>query len=123
MKYSINFLKWHDTVEHIAFVQIDHWIIEVFVPYCPTPISEKSTIKTHLEAEIFDAYSVNPSDKDIGIYKLDQGLSYALVGILKNGIITIDNIHFLDDILLSHYGYLNGRKIEWKIDRFNLILN
>ena len=123
MKYSIDFLKWHDVVEHVAFIKIDNIILEIFIPYCSVKILDQSQIFAHLEAEILDEYKVNLTHRDIGIYQIDQGLSYSLVGILQDGILTINHINFFDDVLLSQYYYLNGQKIEWKVDRIHLILD
>ncbi len=73
------------------------------------------------ELQIFDDYIVEElADESKGLERIDSGFSYWLKGKLHNGEIDCGVQFEPDEILLSDYGYLEGKFIRLKVDRIDV---
>ncbi len=107
-------------VEEEVTLELDGKVITCFAGVCPYQIREGNRYPVSLKLEVFDDYLVEESSKDeAGLEKLGNGFSYWVIGKLEGDVI-YSQFTFQDEVLLSDYGYLNGKYIRMKVDRIDV---
>lgn len=119
MNYLAEILHLGDDVEEEALLRIRDIEITCFVALCPFNIEEGKSYEVELIAQIFDEYLVRELDKDSspGIVRVGRSFSYIMKGRLTDKCLDVGGIRFFDDVLISEFGHLQGKMIEWKVDR------
>lgn len=59
-------------------------------------------------------------DKCGSIVRIGNTFSYFLNGRLDAGCLDVGGVVFEDEVLLSDFGYLDGKMISWKVDRIDV---
>lgn len=109
-----------DDVEEEVTLTLNGFEITCFAGICPYKIYEGKKYPVSFEFMIFDEYEVEETtDEVVGLEKISQGFSYWIMGKLDGAFIDA-GIKFEDEILLSDYGYLNGKFIRLKVDRIDV---
>ena len=94
--------------------------VTCFAGVCPYQIHVGHEYTVAFEMNVFDDYSVNLSDsQDKLVKQIDKGFAHILSGRLDGN--TVDcGIPFEDNVLLSDFGYLDGRFVNFKVDRIDV---
>ncbi|NQE49931.1 hypothetical protein [Herbaspirillum rubrisubalbicans] len=123
MNYLAKLLYLGGDVEEEALLRIRDMEITCFVALCLFNIEEGQSYEVDLNAQIFDEYLVRELDKDSspGIVRVGRSFSYIIKGRLTEKCLDVGGIRFFDDVLLSEFGHLQGKMIEWKVDRIDAI--
>lgn len=120
MKYEIAILSINDFIENVLKIKLGNITLEVLTLNLPTVIDKDARYLVDLEPKVFDEYEVFETDDDVGLKKIGKSMSYDVVGTLIDGAIHIGEISIFDEFLLSDYGYLENKKVKWKVDRFDI---
>lgn len=123
MSYKIKILSKDEHVEESLWIEVDGKILNVFCSDCNFVFNVNSIYHVELEYEIFDEYVPEITDNSPQFRKIDQSFAYEIIGMLNNGTLSVGDIFFKDEILLSEYGYLENLKISLKVDRIKLYFN
>lgn len=94
--------------------------VTCFVGFCPYKLEIGNEYPVEFEMSIFGDYSVNQSDfKEQLVTQIDNGFAYLLSGKLDGN--TVDcGIPFEDEVLLTDFGYLNGKFVDFQVDRVDV---
>ena len=121
MKVQYVLLKKIDkNVEEEVTLELNGSEITCFASICPYQIQEGKGYPVSFELEIFDDYFVEESEEEkASIKRIGNSFAYWVTGKLEGAAIN-SVIPFEDEILLSDYGYLNGKYIRIKVDRIDV---
>lgn len=94
--------------------------VTCFAGVCPYELEIGNEYPVEFEMNVFDDYSVNQADsQDRLVTQIDNGFAYLLSGKLDGN--TVDcGIPFEDDVLLSDFGYLDGKFVTFQVDRVDV---
>lgn len=123
MSYNVKIISQDELVEESLWIEVDGRVLNVFCGDYNFLFKADSLYQVELEYEIFDKYEVEITEKLPQFRKIDQSFAYEIIGILQNGALSVGEIVFKDEFLLSEYGYLENLKISLKVDRINLYIN
>lgn len=119
-KYNALVKKIDDDVEEEVTLSLNGFEVTCFAGVCPYQIEEGKEYPVSFELMIFDDYHVNESKEEMpSLERVGSSFSYWIIGKLEGGIVN-SSIPFEDEILLSDYGYLDGKYIRLKIDRIDV---
>ena len=109
-----------EEVEEQVNLKVNGLIVTCFAGYCPYKIYVGNEYPVSFELMIFNDYEVEEiKSKCYGVEKVENGFSYWVKGRLCKGEIDC-GIKFSDEILLSDYGYLDGKFVRVKVDRIDV---
>lgn len=109
----------HDVEEEVT-LNLNGLEVTCFAGVCPYEIREGEKYPVSFELMIFDDYEVEESEAEsAGLERIGNGFSYWIKGRLERGVIDC-GIQFEDEVLLSDYGYLDGKFIWLKVDRIDV---
>ncbi len=109
-----------DNVEEEVTLDLNDLKVTCFAGVCPYEIHEGERYPVSLELIVFDDYEVKESEVEFaGLEQIGESFSYWIKGRLEKGVIDC-GIQFEDEILLSDYGYLDGKFIQLKVDRIDV---
>ncbi|OTG91458.1 hypothetical protein [Acinetobacter sp. ANC 3813] len=120
MSYKIKILSQDEHVEESLWIEVDGKILNVFCSDYNFVFNVNSVYHVELEYEIFDEYVPEITDNSPQFRKIDQSFAYEIIGMLNNETLSVGDIFFKDEILLSEYGYLDNKIISLKVDRIKL---
>lgn len=121
MKNAEVYLKKIDEdVEEEVTLLIGNEEVVCFAGICPYQIEAGRCYQVDFDMKVFDEYSVSlSSENKTSLTRVGDTFSYIISGKLKGN--TIDCIiPFEDDILLSEFGFLDGKFVELKVDRIDV---
>lgn len=112
--------KIDDSVEEEVTLELYGSELVCFLGICPYQIREGSRYPVSFELKVFDDYCVEELGKEkTGVERIGNGFSYWIMGKLEDDVIH-SLVSFQDEVLLSDYGYLNGRYIRIKVCRIDV---
>lgn len=112
--------KLYDDDEERVTVEANGIEVTCFTVYCPYEIKEGEEYPAEFDFEVFNGYQVTESaDKDSGLIYAGKAYSYLLKGKLKGSKLNA-GIVFDDDILMSDYGFLDGKYVQVNADRLDI---
>lgn len=119
MEYKAKVLSLNEDIEEEVLLQIGEWKILCFAGLCPYPIHEGMEYAVDLSFVVLDDYDVKelPDTSPPVILNTGKGFVAELVGKLEGSHLCLGELEFEDDILLSDYGYLDGKSVSVKADR------
>lgn len=120
MEYRVKFLYNEKNVEESLFVEVNGLILNIFCSEYDYIFKPLEVYEVELEFQIFNEYQIVESNLQPQFRKIDQSFSYEMIGLLENGVVTVGDFKIFDEILLSDYGYLDGKNISWIVDRIDL---
>jgi hypothetical protein len=122
MNYSAIIKYLGDEIEEEVLLRIHDLEITCFVSLCPFRIETGKSYMVELEAKVFDEYFVREISEDCspGIVRVGSGFTCTICGRLIDGCLNIGDVNFYDDVLLSEFGQLNGKMVEWEVDRIDV---
>ncbi|MCZ8382931.1 hypothetical protein [Achromobacter xylosoxidans] len=92
-----------------------------FASYLPDRLEVGKVYQAELLPMIFDDYVVREiNNADPAIVRQEDGYSYTIVGQLRAGCLHVGGLLFCDNILLSDYGFMEGKMVSWKVDRLDV---
>ena len=119
-KYNALVKKIDDDVEEEVTLSLSGFEVTCFAGICPYQIEEGKEYPVSFELMIFDDYIVEESqEEESSLERIGNGFSYWIIGKLEGGIVS-SPIAFEDEILLSDFGYLDGKYIRLKADRIDV---
>ncbi len=108
-----------DIEEQVTLI-VDDVEVTCFASVCPYEIQEGQEYPVSFEMNVFDDYSVNALVKnEKSLVRIGDGFSYLLSGELRGNTI-VCGIPFEDEILLSDFGYLDGKYVSFQVDRIDV---
>lgn len=121
MEYKAKVLRLNEDVEEEVLLQIGEWKILCFAGLCPYPIHEGMEYVVDLSFVVLDDYEVKelPDTSSPAILNTGKGFVTELVGKLEGSRLRLGELEFEDDILLSDYGYLDGKSVSVRADRIS----
>lgn len=122
MNYSAQILHLGDDIEEEVLLRIGDLAITCFVTQCPFRVETGKSYVVELEAQIFDDYLIREIKGDCSpsIVRGGSGFSCILRGWLIDGCLDAGDVRFYDGVLLSEFGQLNGKMVEWAVDRIDV---
>ena len=109
-----------EEVEEKVSLKVNGLVVTCFAGYCPNKICVGNEYPVVFELMIFNDYEVEEVEsKCCGVERIENGFSYWIKGRLCKGEIDC-GIKFSDEILLSDYGYLDGKFVRVKVDRIDV---
>lgn len=119
-KYCVLVKKIDENVEEEVALDLDGFEVTCFASVCPYHIKEGESYPVYFELTVFDAYFVEESSaKKASLERIKDTFSYWITGKLEGAVLN-SLIQFEDEILLSDYGYLDGKFIRIKADRIDV---
>ncbi|MEC4723583.1 hypothetical protein RY831_31075 [Noviherbaspirillum sp. CPCC 100848] len=121
MNYLAQIKRLSDDVEEEVVLRINGLEVTCFATVCPYKIEEGASYQVELTAQVFNEYLVSELDEDASasIVQIGGSFSHVITGRLSGNRLEAGAIVFEDDVLLSDFGYLEGKMIAWKIDRID----
>ena len=122
MIYSAEVMRLSNDVEEEVDLRINGVNITCFISICPFQIREHAIYKVALTPFIFDDYFICEASKESvpSLVKVKTDFSYEVIGELTDNRLNAGCIVLEDDILLSDYGYLDGKMVLWMVDRIDV---
>lgn len=119
-KQYIRLKKIDDDIEEEVALGLNGVEVTCFAGICPYQIQEGKEYPVSFELVVFDDYWVEElSEEKVVLERIGNTFSYWITGKLEGGVID-SVIQFEEEILLSDYGYLNGKFIRMKVDRIDV---
>ena len=121
MNYLAKIKRLNDDVEEEVVLCINGVELTCFATVCPYNIKEGASYHVELTAQVFNDYLVNALGEDASpsIVQVGNSFSHIITGLLNDNRLDAGGIVFEDDILLSEFGYLEGKIVSWKVDRID----
>jgi hypothetical protein len=121
VNYTAKLLRVNTEIEEEVLLQIGGWELLCFAGICPYPIREGQEYSVALSFVVLDDYEVRESSCDLQpcVRSMGSGFAAELVGRLNGNRLSVGPIEFEDDVLLSDYGYLDGKLVRVKADRIS----
>ncbi|OZG73376.1 hypothetical protein BTA51_10125 [Hahella sp. CCB-MM4] len=112
--------KIDDNIEEEVTLELNGVELTCFAGVCPYQIQEGKEYPVSFELEIFDDYCVEElNEEKVALERIGNDFSYWVAGRLDGSVIH-SVIQFEDEILMSDYGYLDGKFIRMKVDRIDV---
>jgi len=122
MIYSAQLRHVSNEVEGEVLLTIDEVNLTCFA-YSSLPVDAKegSFYRVELTAEVLDDYVVSELNGETlpSIAQVGNSFIHVISGRLSGNRLDAGGIVFEDDVLLSDFGYLDGKMISWKVDRID----
>lgn len=107
-------------IEEEVTLSINGIELTCFSSVCPYDLHKGEMYPVLLEIMIFDEYQVSELGVGVvGLERIGNNFSYWITGRLDKGEVDC-GIRFEDEILLSNYGYMDGKLIKLKVDRIDV---
>ncbi|WP_232520379.1 hypothetical protein [Ralstonia solanacearum] len=121
MKYLAKIERLSGDVEEEVVLRINGVELICFAAVCPYKIEEGASYQVELTEQVFNEYQVGELDEEASpsIAQIGDSFSHVIAGRLGGNRLDAGGIVFEDDVLLSDFGYLEGKMIAWKIDRID----
>lgn len=121
MNYLAQIKRLSDDVEEEVVLCIDGVELTCFVAVCPYKIEERASYQVELTAQVFNEYLVSELGEEASssIVQIGDSFSHVITGRLIGNRLDAGGIVFEEDVLLSDFGYLEGKMIAWKVDRID----
>ncbi len=121
MNYLAQIKRLSDDVEEEVVLRINGVELTCFATVCPYKIEEGASYQVELTAQVFNEYLVSELDEEASpsIVQIGDSFSHVITGRLSGNRLDVGDIVFEDDVLLSDFGYLEGKMIAWKVDRID----
>lgn len=121
MKYWAQIKNVHDIVEEVILLKIDAVEIICFASYCPNKIEEGESYLVELTAQVFGEYDLSEigDETSHSVEQVGENLTQVIKGRINGNRLEVGSLVFVDDVLLSDYGYLEGKMVAWKVDRID----
>lgn len=122
VSYRAKVIRLNDNVEEEVLLQIGEWKIPCFAGICPYRICEGMEYLVDLSLLVLDEYEVKelPSGSSPAILSDGEGFGAELIGKINGNRLCVGELEFEDDILLSDYGYLDGKSVSVRADRIDV---
>ncbi|CAB1212596.1 hypothetical protein [Acinetobacter bouvetii] len=120
MNYSIRIISQDEHVEESIWIEVNGLILNVFCSDYNFIFKTGCMYQVELDYEIFDEYQIDITETLPQFRKIDQSFAYEIIGRLDNGVLTVGDISFEDECLLSDFAYLDGKKIRLIVDRIKI---
>lgn len=121
MSYTAELKHVSDEVEGEVLLNIDGINLTCFAySSLPQGAKEHALYQVEITAQVFHDYQVHETD-DVSpsITQIGNSFVHVITGRLKGNRLDAGGMVFEDDILLSDFGYLDGRMLAWKVDRID----
>jgi hypothetical protein len=121
MNYLAQIKNLSDDVEEEVVLRINGVELTCFAAVCPYKIEEGASYHVELTAQAFNEYLVSKLDEEASpsIVQIGDSFSHVITGRLSGNRLDVSGIVFEDGVLLSNFGYLEGKMIAWKVDRID----
>ena len=121
MNYLAKIKRLSNDIEEEVVLRINSVELTCFVTVFPYKIEEGSSYQVELTAQVFNDYLVNELSKEEppSIVQVGNSFSYVITGRLNDNRLNAGSIVFEDEMLLSDFGYLEGKIVSWKVDRID----
>jgi hypothetical protein len=121
VSYEAQLIRVHPIVEEKVTLRINGVDLVCFAAHCPNEIQEGASYSVELIAQVFNDYVVEEAEKNRApsAARIGDGFSYVLTGKLTGNHLNAGAFSLEDDMLLSDFGYLEGRIICWTVDRLD----
>lgn len=121
MNYLAQIKRLSDDVEEEVVLRINGVELTCFATVCPYKIEEGASYQVELTAQAFNDYLVNELGEEASpsIVQVGNSFSHIITGRLNDNRLDAGGIVFEDDMLLSDFGYLEGKIISWRVGRID----
>jgi hypothetical protein len=118
--YQAEVVALDEDVEEHVVLSIQGIQLVCFAGVCPYRLQEGASYPVELRLTVLDDYEVTEAEQPSpGFTRMGDGFGYHVRGKLHDD--TIDaGIVFQDDVLLSDYGFLEGKYVSMKVDRIDV---
>jgi hypothetical protein len=121
MIYSVLVDALSPEVEEEVSITVCGQRFTCFASYLPYQLEVGRVYRAELWPMVFNEYIVQEvSHAESSVVREGMGYSYSIIGELRNGCLRCGRLTLCDEILLANFGFLEGRLISWKIDRFDI---
>jgi hypothetical protein len=122
MNYLAQIKKIDDAVDELVILIINGVELTCFSNFFPYKIEKNKLYQVKLTTQVFNDYSVKELSEDTAysIIQIGNSFSHIITGRLNNNRLNAGEIDFEDDMLLSNFGYLQGKIISLKVDRIDV---
>ncbi len=122
MSYLAKIKRLSDNIEEEVVLSIDAIDLTCFAALCPYEIEVEASYQVELSAQVFNEYIVHELEEGVSssIVQIGDGFSHLISGRLNGPYLDACGILFEDDVLLSDFGYLEGKMVMWKVDRIDV---
>ncbi len=122
MSYLAELITESESNEMKVTLRVNDIVLTCFAIVCPIKRKQGGFYKVDLMPEMFNEYDLREVDAAVtpSILQSGKDFSCVVIGKLENGAISVSGIKFEDTLLLSDFGYLDGKMVEWEIDRLDV---
>ncbi|KPC55350.1 hypothetical protein [Amantichitinum ursilacus] len=122
MNYLAKIKRLSSDVEEEVVLCINDIEITCFANVCPYTLEDGEAYRVELTPQVFNDYVVSETNEGVtsAINRVGNGFSYILKGRLAGNKLDAGGIVFEDEMLLSQFGYLDGKFISWNVDRIDV---
>jgi len=87
----------------------------------PHDAKQGAYYRVEFTPQVFHEYQVDLREDEVppSVQQIGKGFSYVMTGRLTGNRLDAGCVVFEDDVLLSDYGYLEGKIVSWKVDRLD----
>ena len=108
-------------IEEEVLISVFGHRLTCFASYLPGRLEVGKFYQAELLPMVFGDYVVHEiNNADPAIVRQGDSYSYTIVGQLHAGCLCVGDLSFCDNILLSDYGFMEGRMVSWKVDRLDV---
>ncbi|MBO1113315.1 hypothetical protein [Bordetella petrii] len=117
MIYQAKILRLGESVEGEVMLQIGNTELTCFAYNFAIEVGSSYPV----ELNLFDDYTVEerPDGLEPSIVRVGNTFSYVITGRLNGRYLESGELTFEDDMLLSDFGYLDGKMVAMKVDRID----
>jgi len=121
MIYQAKILLIDELIEEEVTLQIGSTKLMCFASVCPYEFEVNSSHSVELHLFVIDDYVVEeaPSDSRPSIVQVGNSFAHIITGRLNGRYLESGELTFEDDVLLSDFGYLDGKMVAIKVDRID----
>ena len=114
MNYLAQIKLLSDDVEEEVVLRINGVELKCFATVCPYKIEEGASYQVESTAQVFNDYLVKELGEDASplIVQVGNSFFHIITGRLNDNRLDAGGIVFADDMLLSDFGYLEGKIIS-----------
>jgi len=113
--------SFDSVIEEEVTVVIAGQRLTCFANYAPYLLEAGKVYPVELSCMVFEDYSVEEvADQVPAIIRTGNAYAYRIIGELVDDCLRSCGLEFQDEVLLSDFGFLEGRVVSWKIDRLDI---
>jgi hypothetical protein len=121
MIYSVLVEGFSSEIEEEILVRVSDLPLTCFASYLPRELEMGKFYQAEFLPMVFDEYLVEEVFHEApSITKEGQSYSYKVVGLLKGDCLCCGELTLCDEVLMTDFGFLEGKLISWKIDRLDI---